>query len=248
MPKDLFSNQAATYARYRPTYPDELYQWLLDRTSGRERALDCATGNGQAAVVLARYFGEVAAIDISDNQLAHAVQRPNIRYQRSAVEQTPFPDKHFDLVTMAQAFHWTDSPRFCAEMNRVGRPGALVAAWSYKFPSTSNEAVNEVILSFYNGVTGPYWEPERAHVDKDYATLAFDFDEVETARFTSVQHWTRADLLGYFASWSATQKYTRLHGVSPVPLVEAPLAAVLPDDQVLEVRFPLFLKAGRVRR
>ncbi|RYZ16873.1 MAG: class I SAM-dependent methyltransferase [Chitinophagaceae bacterium] len=248
MPKDLFSNQAATYARYRPTYPAELFDWLLQRTAGRERALDCATGNGQAATALAEHFREVEAIDISEGQLAQAQQRPNIHYQCSTAEQTPFPDAHFDLVTMAQAFHWMDAPRFCAEMNRVGLPGAVVAAWSYKFPTTSDEAVNKVILDFYVNVTGPYWEPERAHVDKDYATLAFDFDDVETARFTSVMRWTRADLLGYFATWSATQKYLRLHGSSPVALVEEPLARVLAEDRVLDVRFPLFLKAGRVRR
>jgi ubiquinone/menaquinone biosynthesis C-methylase UbiE len=248
MPKDLFSMQAATYARYRPTYPQELYDWLLERTPGRERALDCATGNGQAAAALSPHFGSVEAIDISEGQLAQARQEPNIHYRLSRVEETPFPENHFDLITMAQAFHWVDAPRFCAEMTRVGKPGAVVACWSYKFPTTSDEAVNRVILHFYNGITGPYWEPERAHVDNDYANLAFDFAAIETAHFTSVFRWTREDLLGYFASWSATQKYIRLHGSSPLEHVAAPLAAVLPGDEAVEVRFPLYLKAGRVEK
>ncbi|RYZ21170.1 MAG: class I SAM-dependent methyltransferase [Chitinophagaceae bacterium] len=246
--KDLFSQQAATYARYRPTYPQELYNWLLERVPTRERALDSATGNGQAAAVLAGYFTEVEATDISEGQLTHAVQRPNIRYRISRSEETPFPDNHFDLVTMAQAFHWMDAPRFCAEMNRVGRPGAVVACWSYKFPVAGDPVVNKVIRDFYDNVTGPYWEPERWHVDKDYADLAFDFDDIETARFESVLQWTRADLLGYFSSWSATQKYIRMHGHSPVVHVEGPLAEVLPEESPIEVRFPLFLKAGRVRK
>jgi ubiquinone/menaquinone biosynthesis C-methylase UbiE len=248
MPKDLFSNQAATYARYRPTYPRELYQWLLERTRGRERALDCATGNGQAAVALAEHFAEVEAIDISEGQLAQATLKENIHYRLSRVEETPFPDKHFDLVTMAQAFHWIDSVKFCAEMNRIGKPGALVACWSYKFPLAGDATVNRVIRDFYDNITGPYWEPERAHVDNDYANLAFDFSDVETARFESVFQWTREDLLGYFASWSATQKYMRLNGESPLKHVEGPLAEVLPEDKPIEIRFPLYLKAGRVRR
>ncbi|GAB4091278.1 class I SAM-dependent methyltransferase [Flaviaesturariibacter terrae] len=248
MPKDLFSQQAAQYARYRPTYPPELFEWLLARTKGRERALDCATGNGQAAAVLAGPFREVEGIDISQGQLDNAVQLPNIHYSLSRAEQTPFPDNHFDLVTMAQAFHWMNAPRFCAEMNRVGRPGALIAAWSYKFPTVSDAAINEVILQFYNGVTGPYWEPERAHVDNDYANLAWDFAEVETARFTSSFRWSRADLMGYFSTWSATQKYIRLHEASPLPLVEGPLAEVMPEDAFTDVHFPIFLKAGRVEK
>jgi ubiquinone/menaquinone biosynthesis C-methylase UbiE len=248
MPKDLFSNQAATYARYRPTYPPELYAWLLERAPGRTRALDCATGNGQAAAALSEYFTEVEAIDISEGQLSQAIRKPNIHYRLSRVEETPFPDDHFDLITMAQAFHWVDASRFCAEMNRIGRPGAIVACWSYKFPTTSDEHVNRVILEFYNGITGPYWEPERAHVDNDYANLTFDFSDVETAQFESAFRWTRHELLGYFASWSATQKYIRIHGESPLRHVEGPMEAVLPGDGAIDVRFPLYLKAGRIKK
>ncbi|RYY40912.1 MAG: class I SAM-dependent methyltransferase [Chitinophagaceae bacterium] len=248
MAKDLFSNQAAAYARYRPTYPPELYEWLLKRADGRERALDCATGNGQAAAVLAGPFREVEAIDISQGQLDNAVQLPNIAYHVSRAEETPFPNDHFDLITMAQAFHWMDSTRFCTEMNRVGRTGALVAAWSYKFPTVADERINTLILEFYQGVTGPYWEPERQHVENDYANLAWDFSEIETARFTASFRWSRSELLGYFATWSATQKYIRMHGESPVRLIEEPLAGLFANEQLVDVHFPIFLKAGRVEK
>ncbi|RYY94494.1 MAG: class I SAM-dependent methyltransferase [Chitinophagaceae bacterium] len=248
MAKDLFTRQAADYARYRPTYPPELFAWLLERVPARERALDCATGNGQAAAALAEHFEQVEAIDISAAQLGQAVQKPSIRYQVARAEETPFPDDHFDLVTMAQAFHWMDAPRFCAEMKRVGRAGALVACWSYKFPVTSDPEVNRVINEFYYGVTGPYWEPERQHVDNDYAQLEFSFADVTEARFESEFCWTRAALLGYFGSWSATQKYIRIHGSSPVALVEGPLSKVLPAGREVAVRFPLYLKAGRVQK
>jgi SAM-dependent methyltransferase len=246
--KDLFSAQALDYARFRPTYPPELFAWLLERTSGRGNALDCATGNGQAAAELANYFQEVDAIDISEGQLQQAKQATNIHYQISRAENTPFDTNRFDLITMAQAFHWMDAPKFCNEMNRVGKPGALVAAWSYKFPQTDNDAVNRVINQFYHGVTGPYWEPERAHVDNDYAGLEWRFAGIETARFTSTFDWDRATLLGYFASWSATQKYIKMHGQSPLTFVEGPLAEVFPDGLTVRVCFSLFLKAGRVEK
>ncbi|GAA4324288.1 class I SAM-dependent methyltransferase [Flaviaesturariibacter amylovorans] len=248
MGKDLFSKQAADYARYRPTYPPELYAWLLERVPHRGHALDCATGNGQAAGALAEHFEAVAAIDISPAQLDQAVRKPNIDYALSRAEETPFPDDHFDLVTMAQAFHWIDATRFCAEMKRVGRNGALVACWSYQLPKTADPAVNTIINDFYYNVTGPYWEPERAHVDNDYADLEFSFAGVETARFESVFRWTRAELLGYFGSWSATQKYIRTHGHSPVDGVADLLAGVFPNGRSLEVRFPLYLKAGYVQK
>ena len=106
MAKDLFSANASGYARYRPHYPTELFQYISGFVTDRTCAWDCATGNGQAAVVLADYFDKVEATDISQTQLQNAVLKHNIRYQVSAAEQTPFPDNSFDLITIATAYHW----------------------------------------------------------------------------------------------------------------------------------------------
>jgi ubiquinone/menaquinone biosynthesis C-methylase UbiE len=80
MAKDLFSRQTSSYARYRPTYPVELFEFLLGFVEEREVVWDCGTGNGQAALVLAEYFKQVKATDISQNQLSLARQHPNIEY------------------------------------------------------------------------------------------------------------------------------------------------------------------------
>ena len=50
--KDLFSLQAADYARFRPVYPPELYAWLAAQAPARQLAVDVGTGNGQAAIAL----------------------------------------------------------------------------------------------------------------------------------------------------------------------------------------------------
>ena len=48
--KDHFSGHASAYAAFRPSYPPELFEQLAALNTRRERAWDCATGNGQAAV------------------------------------------------------------------------------------------------------------------------------------------------------------------------------------------------------
>ena len=68
--KDHFSRQAADYSRYRPGYPDELIAYVASLAPRRTLAVDCATGNGQAAVALAEHFDEVLAVDASEAQLA----------------------------------------------------------------------------------------------------------------------------------------------------------------------------------
>ena len=55
---DHFSQIAASYAAYRPHYPDALLAWLASVAPVRERVWDCGTGSGQAAVALAGQFAE----------------------------------------------------------------------------------------------------------------------------------------------------------------------------------------------
>lgn len=67
--KDNFSSSSALYAQFRPTYPDELYDFLLPLVASKTTAWDCGTGNGQVASVLAEYFDAVYETDISAQQL-----------------------------------------------------------------------------------------------------------------------------------------------------------------------------------
>jgi len=74
--RDHFSEQAQTYARHRPHYPDELFEYLASIAPGRDLAWDCGTGNGQAALGLARHFNRVVASDASSEQIKQATRHP----------------------------------------------------------------------------------------------------------------------------------------------------------------------------
>ncbi len=68
MAKDLFSDQAKRYAKFRPSYPQELFDYIISFVTEQNTAWDCATGNGQSASVLSNYFEKVEATDISEAQ------------------------------------------------------------------------------------------------------------------------------------------------------------------------------------
>jgi len=104
--KDRFSKQATAYAAFRPTYPNELYRFILSQVKEKNAAWDCATGNGQVARDLSPHFEEVQATDSSANQIENAFALPNIHYSVSTAEKTFFPESTFDLVTVGQAIHW----------------------------------------------------------------------------------------------------------------------------------------------
>ena len=62
---DHFSAISDEYAAYRPRYPEGLFTTLAGAVPRHELAWDCATGTGQAATELARWFDRVVASDAS---------------------------------------------------------------------------------------------------------------------------------------------------------------------------------------
>src|ERR687896_552170 len=67
--KDLFSNHSKEYAHSRPSYPRPLFDFVVELVQRRNLAWDCATGTGQAAVLLSEYFDQVIASDASKEQI-----------------------------------------------------------------------------------------------------------------------------------------------------------------------------------
>ena len=243
---DRFSAQAAAYARYRIAYPVVLYDWLLPQVSARERAWDCATGNGQVAAVLADSFVRVDATDLSENQLAQALPRPNIHYQQTTAEHTPFPNQRFDLITVAQAVHWFDSAAYHREVRRVARPGAVLAEWGYQLCRLETPELTQLLDEFHDETSAPYWDANRRHIENEYANLPFPFVGVQQARFSVVKHWTAEDMLNYLRTWSATANYARQHaGTDMVALVADELTRLW-GPQARPATFPIFARAGRV--
>lgn len=243
--KDNFSAQANLYAQFRPKYPPELYDFVLSRVAQRSAAWDCATGNGQVATVLAAHFERVVATDISQRQLDFAEPAPNLQYAVSAAEQTPFAAGTFDLITVGQALHWFDFDRFNLEVRRVAKPGGVLACWGYELLNIS-PAIDQLILHFYRSVVGSYWDPERKHIEEQYARIPFPYEQVAFRVFPSVVAWHRAHLLGYLRTWSAVQRYLQAQQHDPLVDLAEQIAPLWPSHEVKEVSFPMFVKLGIV--
>ena len=247
MPKDLFSKQADLYAKYRPTYPQELYNYILSFVKEKITCWDCATGNGQAAIVLADYFKKVFATDISAAQIEKAVVKENIEYSVCPAESTPFANNTFDLVTVAQAYHWIKWDDFKKEITRISKPGAIIAIWTYYDRITEDKKIDIAVKRFYDDITKPYWDAERKHVDEKYDTVEFDYDLLPAKTFDSILYWQREDLIGYIKTWSAIQKFQKVNGYSPVPAIEEEINQLWPGGETKKVVFPIYLKLGRIK-
>jgi SAM-dependent methyltransferase len=239
--RDHFSKQAADYAKSRPRYPKELFQWLGSVAPARESAWDCATGNGQAAVELAEVFDRVIATDASEKQVARAEANSRVEYRVAPAERSGLDAQSIDLVTVAQALHWFDLDRFYAEVRRVLKPNGVFAALAYKL-ATVEPAIDVVVNRYYTDVIGKYWPAERVLVEK-FEQLPFAFPEIGVPQFEMVAAWTLEHLLGYLRTWSATQRFMAAEERDPLAGVENELRSAW-GDQMRRVIWPLTVKVG----
>jgi SAM-dependent methyltransferase len=243
---DHFSRLAPRYAECRPGYPDELFEYLGQMARRHDLAWDCAAGSGQASVPLARFFKRVFATDASGEMLAQAPRHPRIEYRVAPAESSGLPDAAVDLVTVAQALHWLELQPFYAEVERVLVPGGMIAVWTYGLQQLGHAVLDRVMDDFYRKVVGPYWPPERAHVDSGYQTLEFPFAELDAPSYGMQARWTLAQLLGYVRTWSATQRCMDSGGRDPVERLGAELARHWGDPEApRRVEWPLSLRVGR---
>jgi SAM-dependent methyltransferase len=245
--KDHFSSQAASYAVYRPAYPPALFIWLAGLVPEHRLAWDCATGNGQSAVMLAEHFEQVIATDASAAQIDSARPTARVSYRVAPAEASGLGDATVDLVTVSQALHWFDLARFWPEVERVAKPAGVVAAWGYNSNRRISPAIDGILERFESETVGPYWPPDRALVDDAYRGLPFPFEEIAAPPFEMTAVWDLDHLVGYLGTWSATQQFRKAAGTDPLPALRAELAGPWGDPaRKRRVSWPLFFRVGRV--
>ena len=242
--KDNFSTQSGLYSKFRPGYPQKLYDFLLPLVPEKNVAWDCGTGNGQVALKLSRYFKEVFATDLSAVQISNAVLKDNIFYSVEKAELTSFEENKFDLITVAQAIHWFNFEEFYSEARRTLRPGGVIAVIGYGI-FRINKRINSMIDKFYSITTGAYWDAERKHVDSNYSTIPFPFKKIESPTFSMNYYWEFEQVIGFLNTWSAVQHYIKKNNENPVEKFSDELKEAWGNISKRKVTFPVFMIAGR---
>jgi SAM-dependent methyltransferase len=244
--QDHFSKDADRYAAHRPRYPEALFEYLASVAPGHERAWDCGTGNGQAAHGLAPYFREVIATDPSEEQVRNALPHEKITYRVAPAEDPGLESASVDLITVAQALHWFDIPRFYEEVRRTLKPGGVLAAWMYSLHRTAPE-VDRIIDDFFWRTVRPYAPEQFKYVDDGYASLPFPFEELEPPPFTIELEWNLHEVLAYVRTWSPVRSFIEREGYDPLAKIEAPLREAWGDaDEARRVVWPLHMRVGRL--
>jgi ubiquinone/menaquinone biosynthesis C-methylase UbiE len=241
--KDHFSKQAADYAKFRPRYPRELFEYLGNVAPSRALAWDCGTGNGQAAVGLATVFDHVIATDASAKLIESAQSHERVEYLVAPAENSGIKSGTADLIMVAQAVHWFDLNRFYAEAQRVIKSNGVLSVSAYKLLRIE-PAIDKIINRYYHEVVGPFWPQERKLVE-NFADLPFPFHEIEPPKIEMTTHWDLEYLIGCLGTWSSTQRLIAATGGDPLEQIIDELRRAWGDpQQVRTVIWPLTLRVG----
>jgi SAM-dependent methyltransferase len=136
-PLNRFSDRAADYVNYRPSYPAAAIDMILDELGAAPIVADIGAGTGISARLLADRGARVIAIEPNAAMRTAAVAHPGVEFREGTAEVTGIEDTSIDLITCFQAFHWFDPEPTLLEFRRIlkstataGNPVRLALVWN----------------------------------------------------------------------------------------------------------------------
>lgn len=169
--KQRFSDRVENYIRWRPSYPDELFQILSDDAglTPPSTVADIGSGTGISAELFLRRGHPVFAVE-PNREMRQAAESLLSKYPQfhsidGTAENSNLPDASVDFIVAAQAFHWFDVKKTQAEFSRILRKAGWCALmWnSRRLDSTPFLRAYEALLHEYGT---DYSEIQHTNIDR----------------------------------------------------------------------------------
>jgi SAM-dependent methyltransferase len=200
-----FDDAAPQYEEGRPTYPLDAARWLLTGSDAEPDpevdVLDLGAGTGALTRQLADLVRSPFAVEPSHQMLLALVRSSSVsRCAQAFGEQLPFRSRAFDVVTIAQAFHWLDHETALPEIARVLRPsGALAVVYNTRDESRPwAKRFGELLVS----AQPPNLEGDWGSDSVDTLAKTAHFSDVVRHQVVHDQLLTRAELIALAGSRS----------------------------------------------
>lgn len=156
MNEDRFTGLADIYAKYRPSYPDDLIRYLYSEAGLTKDSViaDIGSGTGILTELLLKENSTVYSVEPNDD-MRQTAERALSRYpdfisMRGTAENTGLMASSVDFITVAQAFHWFDKQAFKAECRRVLREkGKVILVYNARDSASSLVTETDAVIQRY---------------------------------------------------------------------------------------------------
>jgi ubiquinone/menaquinone biosynthesis C-methylase UbiE len=220
-PDDVFRGTAFYYARFRPNYSDEVFEYL-QKYFGVNKThciLDLGCGTGQIALVVAPRVRTVYAVDPQEDMLEEGrilAREKNISNVEWIVGQdsdiSQLIHDNVQLTVIARAFHWMDREQVLKNLYKMTNPGggvAIVGDSKFKRTKMQWEETRDSVIEKYlgkkrrAGTDGTYSHPLKLHED---VLAESEFRDVGIENFKFERSWTIDQIVGHCYSTSFCSK------------------------------------------
>lgn len=219
--RSRFDDIAINYDHYRPGYPDELFEEIIELSQIEfdGNLLEIGTGSGKATVFLAKKGYSILCLEPSKNFIEIAqskLQGYNVSFCQSLFEEWK-SDQCFDLVFSAQSFHWVPQEiSYKKTASVLNRKGHIALFWNMYMESAS--AFHQDLVEIYKKYSSALYiynyskdlitkrklEIESSRYFKDVAVREFYW----SLNYTKNEFIGFLDTFGVYSRLDATERET----------------------------------------
>ncbi|MCH9407619.1 class I SAM-dependent methyltransferase [Pantoea agglomerans] len=212
MKNEKFDGLASNYDKYRPRYPEmlfeEIHNWML---TSANNIYDIGAGTGIAIEGMTRTIGKsynFTAIDISEDMISKGREKlPRVTWVKGKAEEILHDKKHIDVIMAAQSFQWMDRAKTLETSLKSLNDGGIFAILQNNRDYRNNEFLDKyesVLEKFSPGYSRNYRDYDYEKEITNVFRLPFaDFKKIVTG-------WTMEmaseDFFGFISSSTQVQR------------------------------------------
>jgi SAM-dependent methyltransferase len=214
-----FTKTVQHYLKYRPSYPKEIVDLLVNECGLNKNSVIADIGSGTG--LLAKLFLDVGntVYGVEPNQAmreageAYLAQYSQFHSISGTAEATHLENASMDFIMAGTAFHWFDVEKTKREFKRIAKPRAwVVLLWNVRDIQSSLIRDYESLLLEYGK---DYANSNAKKLDKVAMDSFFSEHPVKIASFKNVQEFDLEGFKGRLLSMSfipgpENEKYTAM--------------------------------------
>lgn len=148
---EMFDKTAEYYDKFRPGYPKEMIETIVEKTQliDCSKTLEIGAGSGKATEYFKDYGFSIRCIEPGENLVKNGQLKykeyPNIKFERGRFEELELGNVKYDVIFAAQSFHWIPQPigyQKCVQL--LEDKGYLALFWNM-YLTHDNEEDNDLL-------------------------------------------------------------------------------------------------------
>lgn len=185
-----FNTDEYNYDKSRPAYSKELFEDIFDyvKLSGNSNVLEIGIGTGQATLPFLNKGCNVTAVELGDKLASYCAQKYS-HFDKFNIINLDFikadlPEKSFDLIYSATAFHWIPKDSGYAKIKSLLKSdGAVALFWNHPFVSSVSDETNLASMAVYK----KYRPNDKTPAEFDLSKCQEQINELKQYGFTNIK-------------------------------------------------------------